>query len=573
VGTKKANELGLHDMDGNVDEWVGDTYDGRNYRVSLDGLGSYSSRIGSNYSTIHRGFRLAISAPLSKEKEVLRKEREEKLNTSDSGKDTSGINDEAINEINKIDMVSVEGGTFTMGCREEQNRYDCYTDEKPAHNVTVNGFMMSKHEVTQGQWKAVMGGNPSYFKGNDNLPVETVTWNDIQEFIRNVNAVTGKTFRLPTEAEWEYAARGGNRGNGYEYSGSDNIGVVAWYGKNSGGKTHPVGTKQPNELGLYDMSGNVYEWVNDWSSVYRSYDQINPTGYRSGSNRVIRGGGWGHDTKDSRVSYRDASYPGSRGTLLGFRLVLSAQPIRESTPVPKFDMVFVKGGTFTMGCTFDDCGRKDTVNISDRLTVERFGDEKPAHKVTVGDFYLGTYEVTQGLWMAVMGNEPYKITGDDNLPMTYVSWDKAQEFIKRLNAKTGKKYRLPTEAEWEYAARGGNKSKGYRYSGSNDIDEVAWYSDNSGGKKHIAGTKRPNELGLYDMSGNAHEWVSDRYGYGFYKSGAQTNPTGPSTGHNRVLRGGAWIYTGRNDCRVSSRQYDYPFHNHVKYGFRLALDP
>ena len=167
-----------------------------------------------------------------------------------------------------------------------------------------------------------MGNNPSYFKG-DNLPVENVSWNDCQTFIFRLNNLTGKNFRLPTEAEWEYAARGGNRSRGYKYSGSNTLSDVAWFDDNSGSKTHPVGTKSPNELGLYDMSGNVWEWCSDWYGTYSSSSQTNPTGPSSGSGRVRRGGCWLNDAGLCRSSSRCDGSPDERGDYLGLRLALS----------------------------------------------------------------------------------------------------------------------------------------------------------------------------------------------------------------------------------------------------------
>lgn len=189
-------------------------------------------------------------------------------------------------ELNKLinNMVYVSSGTFTMGGTSEQGS-DAYDDEKPTHNVTLSSYYICKYEVTQALWRAVMGSNPSNFKG-DNLPVECVSWNDCQTFINRLNSYTGRNFRLPTEAEWEFAARGGNYSRHYKYSGSNYIGDVAWYDDNSGNRTHPVGTKQANELGLYDMSGNVYEWCSDWYGSYSSYSQNDPTGPNSGSTRV-----------------------------------------------------------------------------------------------------------------------------------------------------------------------------------------------------------------------------------------------------------------------------------------------
>jgi formylglycine-generating enzyme required for sulfatase activity len=220
-----------------------------------------------------------------------------------------------------FEMSPVAGGTFTMGCTDEE----CYDWEKPAHSVTLSSYYIGKYEVTQGLWKAVMGSNnnPSYFSGNDNLPVESVSWNTIvNEFIPKLNQQTGRTYRLPTEAEWEYAARGGNKSVGYKYSGSNTLGSVAWYWENSDSKTHPVGGKAPNELGIYDMSGNVWEWVSDWYDGYSSSAQTNPTGPTTGSYRVRRGGGWDYVEGYCRVSNRIIIIPGDGYSNLGFRLVL-----------------------------------------------------------------------------------------------------------------------------------------------------------------------------------------------------------------------------------------------------------
>ena len=220
-----------------------------------------------------------------------------------------------------IDMVRVEAGTFTMGAtREMENPYD---DEKPTHQVTLtNNYYIGRYEVTQALWKAVMGNNPSKYEG-DNLPVEQVSWDDCQEFISKLNIITGKTFRIPTEAEWEYAARGGKKSRCYQYSGSNNISDVAWYVDNSDSKTHAVGTKQANELGIYDMSGNVNEWCQDRYGFYSSSSQVNPTGSNSRYNRVYRGGSWLNNAGFCRSSYRRSNTPDNCNSYLGLRLVLS----------------------------------------------------------------------------------------------------------------------------------------------------------------------------------------------------------------------------------------------------------
>ena len=219
-----------------------------------------------------------------------------------------------------FEMVEVRGGTFRMGATSEQGG-DVDSDEKPVHSVTLSSFYIGKTEVTQALWKAVMGSNPSEFKGG-NRPVESVSWNDCQEFIRKLNALIGRNFRLPTEAEWEFACRGGNNSRGYKYSGSNYIDNVAWYDGNSGDKTHPVATKSPNELGIYDMSGNVWEWCNDWEGGYSSGAQTNPKGPYDGYHRVNRGGGWGGG-RSCRSSIRGGgSSPGGRFITLGLRLAL-----------------------------------------------------------------------------------------------------------------------------------------------------------------------------------------------------------------------------------------------------------
>ena len=235
------------------------------------------------------------------------------------------------------DMVYVEGGTFFMGAQNSDSdglNYDAdiYSHESPVHEVTLDSYYIGKYEVTQGLWKKVMGVNPSLFTGDDNLPVEYVSWNDCQTFITRLNQLTGQNFRMPTEAEWEYAARGGQQdeyirtkgqsGTYCKYAGSNDIDDVAWYDGNSGGKTHPVGTKAPNALGLYDMSGNVWEWCSDWYDYYNSSPATNPTGSATGIIRMLRGGYWGGNTWNSRVSRRNYNAPDYRNLSDGLRLVL-----------------------------------------------------------------------------------------------------------------------------------------------------------------------------------------------------------------------------------------------------------
>ena len=228
-----------------------------------------------------------------------------------------------------------------------------------------------------------------------------------------------------------------------------------------------------------------------------------------------------------------------------------------------FKMKKVDGGTFQMGATEEQGSDADE-------------NEMPVHSVTLSKYWIGETEVTQALWYAVMGQRPTS-DGDqwssdmglgDNYPAYWASWDDCQEFITRLNQLTGQSFRLPTETEWEFAARGGNSSQGYKYAGSNTIDDVAWFASNSSSMAHPVATKSPNELGLYDMNGNLMEWCQDWYGN--YSSSAQTDPTGPSSGSDRVLRSGSW-YNNAKYCRVSFRYYITPSFRSSTVGLRLAL--
>ena len=441
-------------------------------------------------------------------------------------------------------MVPVKGGTFAMGDP---------VVAFPVHNVTVSNFIIGQTEVTQELWVAVMGSNPSWYKSDSQCPVERVTWLDCQTFISKLNQLTGKHFRLPTEAEWEFAARGGNQSQGYTYAGSNNVADVAWYRSNSNNKTHPVAQKTPNELGLYDMSGNVEEWCQDWYAVYSADAQTDPTGPETGEHRMHRGGAYNFQESGCSVAIRSSSDPTSVSNY-GLRLVLDDTEVYTVNGV-SFMMVPVKGGTFTMGQT---------------------GVSAPVHEVTLSSYRIGQTEVTQELWQAVMGSDPSAFSGNAQKPVENISWDDCQTFITKLNQMTGKTFRLPTEAEWEFAARGGNKSKGYEYAGSNTADNVAWYFDNipsqawgaEGYGTQPVATKAPNELGLYDMSGNVWEWCQDWKGD--YSSAAQTDPTGPATGTTRVIRGGCWNYDA-SYCRVAVRSSLTPTNHNFNFGFRLAL--
>lgn len=225
-------------------------------------------------------------------------------------------------------------------------------------------------------------------------------------------------------------------------------------------------------------------------------------------------------------------------------------------------MVFVKGGTFVLGES------EEALEGEDTFARKWLGEQMPQHQVTLSDYYIGTCEVTQGLWQEVMGSNPSDTKGED-LPVTNITWHEALQFIEALNRRTGQHFRLPTDAEWVYAARGGEEQNAFRYAGSNHLYEVAWAKGNSEGTPHSVMQKQPNSLGIYDMCGNVMEWCYDWYAS--YPNSDEINPTGPSTGEYKVAHGGAWR-ASEMFCRPSIRTYDLPDKGYDYLGFRLAMD-
>jgi formylglycine-generating enzyme required for sulfatase activity len=482
-----------------------------------------------------------------------------------------------ISSENTGDMVLVKGGAFSMGTKE------LFCEEEPIHNVMLSNFYIGKFEVTQEEWKSVMENNPSLFEGDRN-PVELVTWYDAVEYCNKKSVKEGRTpcysgsganttcnftadgYRLPTEAEWEFAARGGLKSRDYKYIGGDNPGEVAWYDVNSGDKPQPIGKKKPNELGIYDMGGNVWEWCWDWydNGYYKNSPAENPTGPASGKARSYRGGSVAGRAVWLRSTARFSITPGFSNYIMGFRVVTN-----DSGKQPE-GLIFVKGGRFDMGAGKGQNG------------------EKLIHDVTVGSFFIGKYEVTQAAWRAVMKNNPSLKKGAKS-PINYVDWNDAVEYCNRRSLLEGLTpcysgssdniacnfqadgYRLPTEAEWEFAARGGTKSGNYKYSGSNNLDEVAWHNRNSGYlfRIHASGRKKPNELGIYDMSGSVMEWCWDRFDFYYYDESPGKNPLGPSSGADRVVRGGSWLHS-EEDMWNATRSSQAPVRKLHYLGFRVA---
>ena len=487
----------------------------------------------------------------------------------------------------KLDLVLIPAGKFMMG------------DPGADHEVTLTKpFYMGKYEVTQEQWEAVMGNNPSVRTKGARLPVTDVWGDYCQEFIKKLNAKTDGGYRLPTEAEWEYACRAGTT---TAYSFGDEIAPKnANYAGSRLGKSVVVGSYKPNTFGLYDMHGNVREWCEDWFGPYPTGSVTDPKGPATGERWALRGGCFVNDKSQVRSSDRNnynLHEEKSHGPNAGFRLARTAdakaavvQPVPNTKPaeiIPalgnlllapfteakakeaqkasaksllkeveekedlgkgiKLEMVLIPAGTFLMGSPTTEVGRKN---------------DETQHEVSLTKpFYMGKYEVTQEQWKEVMGNNPSLSVKGSKLPVTDVSWDDCQEFIKKLNAKTNGSYRLPSEAEWEYACRAGTTTA-YSF-GDNLTKNEANVKDSSA---KLVGSYKPNAFGLYDMHGNVCEWCEDWKAD--YLEGSVTDPKGPGKGGRRVLRGGSFWWEGsrrsfsRSDFPSASRNFDF--------GFRLA---
>ena len=465
---------------------------------------------------------------LKEEKEA--KAKQDKIDLEDSSREI------------ELDLVLIPVGKFMMG------------DPGKDHEVLITkSFFMGRHEVTQEQWKKVMGNNPSAKTKGPTLPVTDVSWNDCQEFIRRLNDKTNGGYRLPTEAEWEYACRAKTT---TKYFYGDIITKSdANYGGAAGAVIKQVGSYKPNAFGLYDMHGNVWEWCNDWYGRYSSDAEINPVGPLSGTTRVLRGGSFNDSDAYFRSSYRIYVAPGHRPFDSGLRLARTNLSAVGST-TPK---VVIPAATKLLVAPFTEAKAKEIQKqVAKALTKEveekedlgkevkidlvlipagRFmmGDPGKDHEVTITQpFYMAKYEVTQEQWESVMGSNPSTKTKGAKLPVTDVSWADCQDFIKKLNDKTKGGYRLPTEAEWEYACRAGTKTA---YSFGDVISKADANYDGETIKP--VGNYKPNAFGLYDMHGNVWEWCNDWFAD--YDPKDNKDPQGVSSGERKVVRGGSFF--------------------------------
>lgn len=486
-----------------------------------------------------------------------------------------------------LDIVLVEGGTFTMGSNEDSES-NCY----PAHKVSVSAFGIGTTEVTQGLWDAVVG--TEYSSHNimkelekkyisKNKPITGLVKSEMQMFCSKLSELTGRSFRLPTEAEWEYAAKGGNKSAGYRYSGGNNLDEIAWFSYRDENLSEEddditnmkefepfrdVAQKRPNELGLFDMTGNVAEVVLDNNETYPDTECTDPCFIEESEFYICRGAGIEGEPScltnffnTSRI-FCDTNFgaddggigPEERDYKVGFRIVLETDAfdfdVTSSRPVRKHDFKKVILPNGNIQCSLD--GATFTmVKVNGGSCVT--GEET----VDLPTYYIGQCELTQELWNKVytqkIGSNPSKFVGEQ-LPVQNVSHIDVEDFIVRLNKISGCKFKLPSRGEWLFAAEGGNLSNGYQYSGSDNIDEVAWYENNSDDMPHQVMTKKPNELGIYDMSGNVDEWISRSAGNGAFN----------------IMNG--YYQSSTFKCRPKAITYDYANRSHYATGFRLAMD-
>jgi WD40 repeat protein/serine/threonine protein kinase len=474
-------------------------------------------------------------------------------------------------------FVRIPPGTFRMGSG--------YPYTKPEHQVTVTKiYWMQVTEVTQEQWRAVTGRNPSNFKGDD-LPVEQVSWQDCQDFVTRLNdqkgsELGGKVFDLPTEAEWEYASRAGSAGTWCFGNDEGKVGDFAWYDANSNRQTHPVGRKAPNAWGLYDMHGNVWEWCKDLYGPYSGEAKVDPQGPVSGSSRVMRGGSWFDGSNGTCSAIRGGADPSRTYYGFGVRLVLRESGVQISKILPLVDVAVspVPGSTARLSVLMGGPSgfKTEFVSVppgSFRMGSNEASEEKPIREVRISKaFWMQVTEVTQGQWRVAMDQNPSNFKGND-LPVEQVSWEDCQEFLGRLNGGKdaglrGRIFDLPTEAEWEYACRAGSTTRWCSGDDESGVGGCAWYEGNSGRKTHPVGQMTPNRWGLFDMHGNVWEYCKDWYG--FYAGTIGDDPAGPPSGLSRTLRGGSWS-NNAHQTRSASRCGIGTVSRYYDVGLRLVL--
>jgi formylglycine-generating enzyme required for sulfatase activity len=518
----------------------------------------------------------------------------------------------------------ISPGKFTMGSPPGEAGH--VKDEEPPREVVISKpFWMGRHEVTVGQFRAFVNdkkyqteaettreGARRLFPGNvwkldpainwnspgfaqtDDHPVVGVSWNDAVAFCEWLSQKEGKSFALPTEAQWEFCCRASKP---TRFTGGNDDKVLdqlGWYGANAKGMTHPVGQKTANNWDLCDMHGNAWEWCADWyAPTYDRAQRYNPTGPKSGTpmggsgpQRVVRGGSWATPAPVCRSARRGHSAPSDRTTQLGFRVV--QLPETDLTNTIGMKLKLMPAQSFMMGSPGNEWGRNDK--------------DEPQHEVAIPrPFFMGVYKVTVGQFKAFVKETDYQTEGEkngkgalgliqgnqwrfdpkrnwrnpgfeqtDDHPVVGVTWNDAKAFCAWLSKKEGRHYRLPTEAQWEFACRAGKGTRFFFDNNEKLMDEYAWFGGNSGMKTHPVGQKTPNAWALYDMYGNAAEITNDRYGADYYRTSPKEDPPGPLEGENFSRRGGGW-YHAPIHCRSARREARALSHCIVDQGFRVVL--
>jgi formylglycine-generating enzyme required for sulfatase activity len=484
--------------------------------------------------------------------------------------------------VNSLGMTFtyIPAGGFLMGSPDDEKERN--RDEQQHRVRITKPFCLGIHEVTQLQYQAVMGQNPSHFQGAKgggiDHPVEQVSWEDAQDFIRRLNEREkglGHSYRLPTEAEWEYACRAGTTSRFHAGEQESQLGEVAWFAGNADHTTNPVGSKKPNGWGLYDMHGNIMEWCEDWYAIdiVTGSPTNDPMNRKASDRRVLRGGNWNFKAGYCRSACRARKPPDFRDMVVGFRVVV------VPAEVPSLPTQLGQTFTNSVGMTFTYIPAGEFLMGSPDDEKERRGDEYQ-HRVRITKpFCLGIHEVTQEQYQRVMGQNPSHFQGacggGPNHPVEQASWEDAQEFLRRLNEREkglGRAYRLPTEAEWEYACRAGTKTPFHSNGDASHPQAVAWFSANAGEVTHPVGTKQPNAWGLYDMHGNVWELCQDGYAREYYKSSPLDDPLNDQVNPTRVIRGGSWAYR-EGYCRAAARAGGPQDFRSFETGFRVVVVP
>lgn len=553
---------------------------------------------------------------------------------SNTGIDTHGLWAEFTLKNTTQRMRWIPAGEFTMGSDTKEPERD---DDETQHHVSLTqGYWLADTACTQSLWKAVMGKNPSYFEGQDN-PVESVSWNDVKEFTDRLNeSLPGLDARMPTEAEWEYAARAGTVsafwwGNELTPERANYNGASPYNDGEQGevrGGTVKVKQFKPNPWGLYQVHGNVWEWCLDWFGSYENEKVTNPTGREKGEGRVCRGGSWINNGRNLRSAYRNHNDPDNRNNNIGFRLAAAQQgrsPVdqlsflsgwlhlrriqgayRVSISIAKkvrdgpapgshwrhapplmFPTAWASSfgqDPFGLWCGFEVAGIEQRMRwipkgeflMGSPEGEDEMQSEETLHTVTLTEgYWLADTACTQALWETLMGVNKSRFKGAEN-PVERVSWKEVRKFIERLNDKvSGLSARLPTEAEWEYAARAGTRTAFWW--GDDLTPAQANYNGNYPYAKGMKGEYREktvnvkefeaNPWGLYQVHGNVWEWCEDWYRS--YGTESVVDPPGPENGEARVCRGGCWLYDGRL-LRSACRGHYVPGSRHSGIGFRLA---